>query len=49
MQCSDADPTYPIDLTTPIAYADRARMRNPGDTSFNLGPHADSGGLELWE
>lgn len=24
-------------------------MRHPGDTSFSLGPHSDSGTIERWE
>ncbi|EWC44568.1 hypothetical protein DRE_06649 [Drechslerella stenobrocha 248] len=35
--------------TTPLSYADRLRMRTPGDRSFALGPHADGGSLERWE
>ncbi|BEJ02402.1 hypothetical protein CcaverHIS631_0701970 [Cutaneotrichosporon cavernicola] len=38
-----------VDLDTPVSYADRARIRRPGDTSFALGPHADGGSIELWE
>ncbi len=38
-----------VDLDTPVSYADRARIRLPGDTSFALGPHADGGSIELWE
>ncbi|KAF3931501.1 hypothetical protein ABW19_dt0205266 [Dactylella cylindrospora] len=34
---------------TPLSYADRLRMRTPGDTSFALGPHVDGGSLERWE
>jgi hypothetical protein len=39
----------PISLQRPIAYADRLRMRRPGDSSFALGPHMDGGSLERWE
>ncbi|KAF3902359.1 hypothetical protein AA313_de0208805 [Arthrobotrys entomopaga] len=35
--------------TTPLSYADRLRMRTPGDRSFALGPHIDGGSLERWE
>ncbi|EPS40662.1 hypothetical protein H072_5481 [Dactylellina haptotyla CBS 200.50] len=35
--------------TTPLSYADRLRMRTPGDKSFALGPHIDGGSLERWE
>ncbi|CAK9782520.1 DUF1479-domain-containing protein [Cutaneotrichosporon oleaginosum] len=38
-----------VDLDTPVSYCDRARIRQPGDTSFALGPHADGGSIELWE
>ncbi|KAF3180646.1 hypothetical protein TWF106_006390 [Orbilia oligospora] len=34
---------------TPMSYADRLRMRTPGDKSFALGPHVDGGSLERWE
>ncbi|KAK6354107.1 hypothetical protein TWF730_008525 [Orbilia blumenaviensis] len=34
---------------TPLTYADRLRMRTPGDRSFALGPHVDGGSLERWE
>jgi len=33
----------------PILYADRLRMRLPGDAKFALGPHIDGGGPERWE
>lgn len=39
----------PISLKHPIAYADRLRIRQPGDASFALGPHMDGGSLERWE
>ena len=29
-------------------YADRIRMRQPGDTSLGLSPHADGGSVERW-
>lgn len=44
-----ASPSSEIDLHHPIAYADRLRIRQPGDTSFALGPHMDGGSLERWE
>ncbi|KAI5287793.1 hypothetical protein KEM54_005731 [Ascosphaera aggregata] len=43
------------DLDTDIStrytntYADRFRIRMPGDGKFALGPHADGGSLERWE
>ncbi|KFA70600.1 hypothetical protein S40285_04696 [Stachybotrys chlorohalonatus IBT 40285] len=39
----------PISLSTPISYADRLRIRQPGDASFALGPHMDGGSVERWE
>lgn len=44
-----ASSSAPISLRHPIAYADRLRMRQPGDSSFALGPHMDGGSLERWE
>jgi hypothetical protein len=38
-----------VDLSTPISYFDRLRIRTPGDTSFTLGPHIDGGSIERWE
>jgi len=38
-----------IDLSTPISYFDRLRIRIPGDKSFTLGPHVDGGSIERWE
>ncbi|KAI8965433.1 DUF1479-domain-containing protein [Daldinia sp. FL1419] len=32
-----------------VAYADRIRMRRPGDTSLASGPHIDNGSVERWE
>lgn len=34
---------------TPLSYADRLRIRRPGDAQFTLGPHVDSGSIERWE
>ncbi|KAI0941545.1 hypothetical protein AcW1_003415 [Taiwanofungus camphoratus] len=36
-------------LRTPISYFDRLRIRPPGPSTFTLGPHIDSGGVERWE
>lgn len=36
-------------LDQPLAYADRLRIRQPGDASFALGPHMDNGSVERWE
>ncbi|KAI2471334.1 DUF1479-domain-containing protein [Annulohypoxylon bovei var. microspora] len=33
----------------PVAYADRIRIRRPGDTSLASGPHIDNGSVERWE
>lgn len=33
----------------PLSYADRLRIRQPGDAQFALGPHVDGGGVERWE
>ena len=32
-----------------ISYADRLRIRQPGDSRFALGPHVDGGSCERWE
>lgn len=39
----------PISLRTPLSYADRLRIRQPGDAQFALGPHQDGGSVERWE
>ena len=36
-------------MSHPVAYADRLRIRQPGDAGFALGPHVDSGSCERWE
>ncbi|KAL9112827.1 MAG: hypothetical protein Q9227_002904 [Pyrenula ochraceoflavens] len=38
-----------ISTRYPLAYADRLRIRLPGDAKFALGPHIDGGSLERWE
>lgn len=38
-----------ISTSHPVSYADRLRIRQPGDTSFALGPHIDGGSCERWE
>ncbi|KAK3939214.1 DUF1479-domain-containing protein [Diplogelasinospora grovesii] len=43
------DPNSPISLRTPLSYADRLRIRQPGDAQFALGPHQDGGSVERWE
>ncbi|KAK5995420.1 putative YbiU-like protein [Cladobotryum mycophilum] len=42
-------PNSRINLDIPISYADRLRIRQPGDGSFALGPHMDGGSVERWE
>lgn len=32
-----------------MSYADRLRIRMPGDSGFALGPHMDNGSVERWE
>ncbi|KAK0611218.1 hypothetical protein B0T14DRAFT_440496 [Immersiella caudata] len=44
-----SDPDSPISLRTPLSYADRLRIRQPGDAQFALGPHQDGGSVERWE
>ncbi|KAF5627893.1 DUF1479 domain protein [Fusarium tjaetaba] len=38
-----------ISISQPFSYADRLRIRQPGDASFALGPHIDGGSVERWE
>ncbi|RDW72988.1 DUF1479-domain-containing protein [Coleophoma cylindrospora] len=38
-----------ISTEHPLAYADRVRIRMPGDAGFALGPHVDGGSAERWE
>lgn len=44
-----SDPSTDVDLNAPIAYFDRLRIRQPGDSKFALGPHIDGGSVERWE
>ena len=44
-----ADKSALISTSHPTAYADRLRIRQPGDSGFALGPHIDSGSCERWE
>jgi Protein of unknown function (DUF1479) len=44
-----ASPESPISLRHPVTYADRLRIRQPGDAQFALGPHMDAGSVERWE
>jgi hypothetical protein len=38
-----------IDLSKNLVYCDRLRIRSPGDASFALQEHIDSGSLERWQ
>jgi hypothetical protein len=51
MLWSDSRPDDPesVRLNEAYSYADRMRLRAPGDESFALGPHIDGGSLERWE
>ena len=42
------DESAPVSLL-PLTYADRLRVRLPGDAKFALGPHVDGGSVERWE
>ncbi|KAI1296034.1 DUF1479 domain protein [Xylaria venustula] len=42
-------PEAPISLSQTMTYADRLRIRQPGDATFALGPHVDGGSVERWE
>ncbi|KAA8647030.1 hypothetical protein EYZ11_005277 [Aspergillus tanneri] len=44
-----SDYRTPISIRNPLTYADRLRIREPGDAKFTLGPHVDGGSLERWE
>lgn len=44
-----SSPTAPVSLSHPLTYADRLRIRQPGDAQFALGPHQDGGSVERWE
>ncbi|AEO59794.1 hypothetical protein MYCTH_2308330 [Thermothelomyces thermophilus ATCC 42464] len=44
-----SDPSAPVSMHTPLSYADRLRIRRPGDAHFALGPHQDGGSVERWE
>ena len=43
------DPNAMCSTQQPLAYADRLRIRQPGDAGFALGPHVDGGSVERWE
>ncbi|RWA04656.1 hypothetical protein EKO27_g10449 [Xylaria grammica] len=44
-----SDPESSIALSQTLTYADRLRIRQPGDETFALGPHVDGGSVERWE
>lgn len=44
-----SNPQAAISLSLPLSYADRLRIRQPGDAQFALGPHQDGGSVERWE
>lgn len=44
-----SDPDTELSVSNPLSYADRLRIRQPGDSRFTLGPHVDGGSLERWE
>ena len=44
-----SDPYAACSTTQPLTYADRLRIRTPGDAGFALGPHVDGGSVERWE
>ncbi|KAF2766992.1 DUF1479-domain-containing protein [Teratosphaeria nubilosa] len=43
------DPAARVSTKHPVMYADRLRMRAPGDQRFALGCHVDGGSCERWE
>ncbi|KAH8091346.1 DUF1479-domain-containing protein [Cristinia sonorae] len=38
-----------VDLSTPLTYADRFRLRHPGNQWNAHPPHVDGGGIERWQ
>ncbi len=44
-----SDPEALCSTQQPLTYADRLRIRQPGDAGFALGPHVDGGSVERWE
>ena len=44
-----SSPTARFSTSQPLSYADRLRIRQPGDSGFALGPHIDGGSVERWE
>lgn len=43
------NPSAECSTQQPVTYADRLRIRQPGDAGFALGPHVDGGSVERWE
>lgn len=43
------DPDALVSTQHPVSYADRLRIRQPGDAGFALGAHVDGGSVERWE
>jgi hypothetical protein len=43
------NPEALVSTKQPLTYADRLRIRRPGDAGFALGPHIDGGSVERWE
>ena len=46
-KASDDDEEEEVDLSRPVSYIDRLRVRVPG-TRTNLPPHVDSGSVSRW-
>ncbi|KAK7432244.1 hypothetical protein QQZ08_001189 [Neonectria magnoliae] len=44
-----SSPAARVSVDHPLTYADRLRIRQPGDAAFALGPHVDGGSVERWE
>ncbi|KAL2759759.1 hypothetical protein ACRALDRAFT_1067513 [Sodiomyces alcalophilus JCM 7366] len=44
-----SNPDAECSTQNPLIYADRLRLRQPGDAGFALGPHVDAGSVERWE
>lgn len=44
-----SDSSSHVSFRHSVTYADRVRIRKPGEAQFALGPHVDGGSLERWE
>ncbi|WQF87184.1 Putative isopenicillin N synthase-like superfamily [Colletotrichum destructivum] len=42
-------PNVPVVVDHPVSYADRLRIRTPGDEAWHLNAHVDGGSVERWE